>query len=1197
MFPSSVRRVIVLDATSATGYYAVESLALSPAVPKGATIVAAAWGRVSPQEAETATTHRMLLDLKADPDLKTPVVVLESSKGLHVNAASDVLVYVTRLFDVNVILETVGKAAPPPLVLVTADDAHMGALGALGTTLLKWRLVSVRAQHFGPPTCARLRNGRVLPEFVGPLENFALGVALGVTRYFAVNASQTADIAPIDVALHAGFSALSLCFSGTFPTSPKNPNHVVLNIFANAEQALVWGMVAEYVLDYYGRFGREIAKKIPGDAFNQDPTLAFNAHFADLWNYGLSLQTPLEMYRQRTARLTKSYLSKYPHSTTAERMTVALREIDSSLDGVTKHTPSKRVSYDNNTYQMLLRMLSMSRHHVAAFQAVDLNCVRWEAYVKRVSVRVLYFLASRLMNHHEPLHLPTPVPTYTNDFVFQGETRAPAPNLPLRRVFDDVHMLLRGGQQPNGMPVSLVPGGSQRTFFGILSQPHVQQLITRLANEQYLSRDDVEARAVKILRQIGDRINHPNARTLAYAIRKVMKTVYTRVDINPGAYETLFKAFRTPRTAVVLLPSHRSYMDFIVLSYAMLVMGFPLPHICAGEDFLRLGGIADMLRGSGAFFMRRSFKGDELYAALFKEYVRQLVRRSECIEFFLEGTRSRTQKTMGPKFGMLKIVTDAYLEPQTEINDVLFVPISLSYEKVLEGNVYADELLGIPKPPETTMNLMRSATLLQQKFGSFNVNFAQPISLAEFSKDPDQTPHGFARRLETTTPVTTPASAPKAAVKAAVKKPSPEITAPEAATATKPVKAASFTPDKVLQRVGWRVTYELQRHLVVTPTALTAAVVLHMFDHTALKAEGIPMAAVASRVEWLRSKVLAAGGLMNHEYATFDGLSLLTYAVQHLQPHVTISPLSRVYMASTSIATYMVLSLYTNQLVHLFGEEGTLAVAATSLAPPCGPESTALPTPANGNGADALQGADISAKPISSGQSVSAEDDKEQFSAKFAVSRAALAKQTAEVRRLMWHELPDFQAPNPVHPGLAFDACVQRLAGEGCVAGRDTLICAPNHYYGFVSQLIYPCIEAYYVLHIALSVLPTVRSLPEAALLNLAHKLALHLYNAKLVQFVSCSNKETLRNALVRSVEAHTARVEKGARGAMVVLSPTAAANGAALLKDRIRELNQLRQKPSSVEDIERSVKGAIDLHAATAKLPVPPATLKKSKL
>jgi hypothetical protein len=65
----------------------------------------------------------------------------------------------------------------------------------------------------------------------------------------------------------------------------------------------------------------------------------------------------------------------------------------------------------------------------------------------------------------------------------------------------------------------------------------------------------------------------------------------------------------------------------------------------------------------------------------------------------------------------------------------------------------------------------------------------------------------------------------------------------------------------------------------------------------------------------------------------------------------------------------------------------------------------------------------------------------------------------------------------------------------------------------------------------------------------------------------------------------------------MVVLSPMAAANGAALLKARIRELNQLRQKPSSVEDIERSVKGAIDLHAATAKLPVPPATLKKSKL
>jgi len=108
---------------------------------------------------------------------------------------------------------------------------------------------------------------------------------------------------------------------------------------------------------------------------------------------------------------------------------------------------------------------------------------------------------------------------------------------------------------------------------------------------------------------------------------------------------------------LVLLPNHRSYMDFMIISYIFFEYDLPLPHIAAGEDFLNVMFVNWIFRRSGAFFLRRSFKGDILYSALFSEYVHRLVLDWSPIEFFIEGTRSRTGKSLHPKFGLLSMVT------------------------------------------------------------------------------------------------------------------------------------------------------------------------------------------------------------------------------------------------------------------------------------------------------------------------------------------------------------------------------------------------------------------------------------------------------------------------------------------------------------------------------------------------------------
>lgn len=103
---------------------------------------------------------------------------------------------------------------------------------------------------------------------------------------------------------------------------------------------------------------------------------------------------------------------------------------------------------------------------------------------------------------------------------------------------------------------------------------------------------------------------------------------------------------------VVFIPSHRSYMDFLLVSYICFTMDIPLPFIAAAADFMNMRVVRTLFRNSGAFYMRRSFMSDQLYWVVFTEYIQnQLQNGDQPLEFFLEGTRSRTGKFLQPKLG------------------------------------------------------------------------------------------------------------------------------------------------------------------------------------------------------------------------------------------------------------------------------------------------------------------------------------------------------------------------------------------------------------------------------------------------------------------------------------------------------------------------------------------------------------------
>ncbi len=217
--------------------------------------------------------------------------------------------------------------------------------------------------------------------------------------------------------------------------------------------------------------------------------------------------------------------------------------------------------------------------------------------------------------------------------------------------------------------------------------------------------------------------SNPVVRSASFALTGFWNRIYDGVNVNH--LDTLKQV--APGHEVVYVPCHRSHMDYLLLSYLLYNRGIVPPHIVAGVN-LNMPVLGPILRRGGAFFIRRSIRGNALYAAVLSEYVSQLVGEGFSLEYFIEGGRSRTGRLLAPKGGMVAMTIKAFLRAPRR--PVVFQPVYIGYEKLIEGKSYLDELTGQPKEKETIWALLKAgAGILRQHYGKVAVNFGEPIFL------------------------------------------------------------------------------------------------------------------------------------------------------------------------------------------------------------------------------------------------------------------------------------------------------------------------------------------------------------------------------------------------------------------------------------------------------------------------------------
>lgn len=256
----------------------------------------------------------------------------------------------------------------------------------------------------------------------------------------------------------------------------------------------------------------------------------------------------------------------------------------------------------------------------------------------------------------------------------------------------------------------------------VLMDERVSEKIKNMASGNEKRLRQLRKKAEEYFEEIAADYNMAYIQTFIWALNWFWKKIFEGVDVDMAGLAKVREWAR--RGTLIYVPSHKSHIDYLILNYVLYNYHMHTPRVTAGKN-LAFWPMGQIFRKCGAFFIRRSFKGEKLYTEVFDRYIKSLLEEEHPIEFFIEGGRSRNGKLMLPKTGFLSILVQAY--HGGFCNDLIFVPTSIIYDRIIEEKSYMKELGGGIKEKENFMQMIKARRFLKKRYGKIYIRFSHPF--------------------------------------------------------------------------------------------------------------------------------------------------------------------------------------------------------------------------------------------------------------------------------------------------------------------------------------------------------------------------------------------------------------------------------------------------------------------------------------
>ena len=444
--------------------------------------------------------------------------------------------------------------------------------------------------------------------------------------------------------------------------------------------------------------------------------------------------------------------------------------------------------------------------------------------------------------------------------------------------FSDIKWALSGGSPDIGEKMKDKALRSKIIISTRVLEAVEKEVLKRLENSSKSFEEEkkaVEKEVLDIVNELIGEFRMPVVRFMAWTLHKIFRRIYEKVYVNSEMFDTLREIEKEKKIPIVLLPTHRSYIDFLIVSYIFFLYQLKLPYIISDEALMNAYLIPFLIKSSGAFFYRpNKFKKSNLYKAIFNEYLQRLLVNGNNMEFFIEGSRSRTGKTQPPKAEILDILIETV--EKMMVTDICMVPLTINYEKVLEGDTFPAELLGEEKVEESLLRVVKAIPLLKTNFGRVYVEISEPMFLNSYIRN---------KKLEME-------------------------------------KLQVQQPLSLSEQLGNEIIYKLNEKLVIMSTGVVSAVLL-------MHRRGISEDNLIKTVNWISKYIVRKGykiGGINENSSAFA----VRNAINYLET-ITVKTKKSIFELQIGVGNefqkILMLSYYRNTIAHAFLPEAFLGCA------------------------------------------------------------------------------------------------------------------------------------------------------------------------------------------------------------------------------------------------------------------------------